>query len=85
VRVAEMIIIASDYICEDNEITLSSLIVTYRPCFYDDDENMSDLEDKYSSVTEIIECGDIHMNGLFEMEKHFCDDAKDIFSWIRRV
>jgi hypothetical protein len=71
------------FVCDNYEITLSLLIVTDGPCFHNHDKSTSDLEKKCISVTEIIKCEDIRTNGLFEMEKHFCDDAKDIFSWIK--
>jgi hypothetical protein len=73
----------SPFICNDYEITSSSLIVADGPCFYNGDRNTDDPEDKCRSMSEIIGCGDIHTNSLFEIEKHYCDDAKDIFTWIK--
>jgi hypothetical protein len=70
-------------VCDDYEIVLSSLIVTDEPCFYNGGKNTVEPEGKCHSMSEIIKCGDIHTNGLFEIKKHYCDDAKDIFTWIR--
>jgi hypothetical protein len=73
----------SPFVCDGYEIVLSSLIITDEPCFYNGDKNKVEPESKCHSMGEIIECSDIHTNILFEIEKYYCDDAKDIFSWIR--
>jgi hypothetical protein len=71
----------SPFVCDSYEMILSSLVVSDEPCFYNSDKNT--VDSKCEPISEVIECGDIHTNGLFEMEKHYCDDAKDIFSWIK--
>jgi hypothetical protein len=75
--------ILSSFICDNYEITSSSLIVTDEPCFYNGDKNTVSPEDKCCSMSEVIQCGDIHTNGLFEIGKHYCGDSKDIFTWMK--